>query len=106
MVHACRVEVREVVAKLRGGKAPEICNISVEFFKKKTHGSHVVLAFVWHSGDIFLSLEEGTSPPYLETIPSGLLQLVRDYNALHAGQGAYPSIAGGYSCPHAEASET
>ena len=49
-------EVREAVAKLRGGKAPGVCNISVELLKgggdAMIRGLHAVLTAVWHSGDI------------------------------------------------------
>ena len=49
-------EVKEAVAKLRGGKALGICNMSTEFLKAggKTmiHGLHAVLTAVWHSGTI------------------------------------------------------
>ena len=47
-------EVREAVAKLKGGKAPGVCNISVELLKgggeAMIRGLHAVLTAVWHSG--------------------------------------------------------
>merc|ERR1712035_263168 len=49
-------EVREAVAKLRGGKAPGICTISAELLKAggeaMIHGLHAVLTAVWQSGTI------------------------------------------------------
>ena len=49
-------EVKEAVAKLRGGKAAGICNISAEFLKAgceaMIHGLHAVLTAVWHLGTI------------------------------------------------------
>ena len=47
-------EVKEAVARLKGGKAPGVCNISVELLKgggdAMTRGLHAVLTAVWHSG--------------------------------------------------------
>lgn len=47
-------EVREAVARLRGGKAPGVCNISAELLKAggeaMTRGLHAVLTAVWQSG--------------------------------------------------------
>ena len=44
------------VAKLRGGKAADICNISAEMLKAggeaMIRGLHTVLTAVWHSGTI------------------------------------------------------
>ncbi|KAG0718623.1 Transient receptor potential channel pyrexia [Chionoecetes opilio] len=49
-------EVREAVAKLRGGKAAGICNISAELLKHggeaMIRGLHAVLTVVWQSGTI------------------------------------------------------
>ena len=49
-------EVKEAVAKLRGGKAAGICNISAELLKAEgeamIRGLHAVLTAVWHSGTI------------------------------------------------------
>ena len=49
-------EVKEAVARLRGGKAAGICNISAELLKAggeaMTRGLHAVLTAVWHSGTI------------------------------------------------------
>ncbi|KAG0720925.1 LINE-1 retrotransposable element ORF2 protein [Chionoecetes opilio] len=49
-------EVREAVAKLRGGKAAGVCNISAELLKAggeaMIRGLHAVLAAVWQSGTI------------------------------------------------------
>ncbi|KAG0729173.1 Transposon TX1 uncharacterized protein [Chionoecetes opilio] len=49
-------EVREAVAKLRGGKAAGVCNISAELLKARgeamTRGLHAVLTAVWQSGTI------------------------------------------------------
>ena len=49
-------EVREAVARLRGGKAPGVCNISAELLKAggeaMTRGLHAVLTAVWQSGTI------------------------------------------------------
>ncbi|KAG0723422.1 Transposon TX1 uncharacterized protein [Chionoecetes opilio] len=49
-------EVREAVAKLRGGKAAGVCNISAELLKAggeaMIHGLHAVLTAVWQSGTI------------------------------------------------------
>ena len=49
-------EVREAVARLRGGKAPGVCNISAELLKAggeaMIHGLHAVLTAVWQSGTI------------------------------------------------------
>ena len=49
-------DVKEAVAKLRGGKAAGICNISVELRKAGgealIRGLHAVLTAVWHSGTI------------------------------------------------------
>ena len=46
-------DVKEPVAKLRGGKAAGICNISAELLKAggeaMIHGLHAVLTAVWHS---------------------------------------------------------
>ena len=50
------IEVKETVAKLRGGKAAGICNISVELHKAggkaMIRGLHAVLSAVWHPGTI------------------------------------------------------
>ncbi len=47
-------EVRETIAKLRGGKAPGICNISAEMLKAggeaMIHGLHAVVSAMWQSG--------------------------------------------------------
>ena len=40
------------MAKLRGGKAAGICNISAELLKAMIRGLHAVLTAVWHSGTI------------------------------------------------------
>ncbi|KAG0724748.1 LINE-1 retrotransposable element ORF2 protein [Chionoecetes opilio] len=49
-------EVREAVAKLRGGKAAGVCNISAELLKAggeaMIRGLHAVLTAVWQSGTI------------------------------------------------------
>ena len=49
-------EVKEAVAKLRGGKAAGICNMSTELLEAggeaMIHGLHAVLTVVWHSGTI------------------------------------------------------
>ena len=49
-------DVKEAVAKLRGGKAAGICNISAELLKAGSeamiHGLHAVLTAVWLSGTI------------------------------------------------------
>ena len=49
-------EVKVVVAKLRGGKAAGICNMSAELLKAGGEamicGLHAVLTVVWHSGTI------------------------------------------------------
>ena len=49
-------DVKEAVAKLRGGKAAGICNISAELLKAggeaMIRGLHAVLTAVWHSGTI------------------------------------------------------
>ena len=49
-------EVKEAVAKLRGGKAGGICKIRAELLKARvkavTRGLHAVLTAVWHSGTI------------------------------------------------------
>ena len=49
-------EVREAVARLRGGKAPGVCNISAELLKSggeaMIRGLHAVLTAVWQSGTI------------------------------------------------------
>ena len=49
-------EVREAVARLRGGGAPGVCNISAELLKAggeaMIHGLHTVLTAVWHSGTV------------------------------------------------------
>ncbi|KAG0715480.1 Craniofacial development protein 2 [Chionoecetes opilio] len=49
-------EVREAVAKLRGGKAAGVCNISAELLKAggeaMIRGLHSVLTAVWQSGTI------------------------------------------------------
>ncbi len=49
-------EVRGAVARLRGGKAAGVCNISAEMLKAggeaMTHGLHAVLTAVWQSGTI------------------------------------------------------
>ena len=49
-------EVREAVAKLKGGKAAGICNISAELLKAggdaMIRGLHAVLSAVWRSGTI------------------------------------------------------
>ncbi|XP_050735881.1 uncharacterized protein LOC127008208 [Eriocheir sinensis] len=49
-------EVREAVAKLRGGKASGACNISAELLKAggeaMIHGLHAVLTAIWQSGTI------------------------------------------------------
>ena len=49
-------EVKEAVAKLRGGKAAGICNISAELLKARgkamIRGLHAVLTAVWHLGTI------------------------------------------------------
>ncbi|KAG0728096.1 putative protein in type-1 retrotransposable element R1DM [Chionoecetes opilio] len=49
-------EVREAVAKLRGGKASGVCNISAELLKAGgeaiIRGLHAVLTAVWQSGTI------------------------------------------------------
>ena len=49
-------EVKEAVARLRGGKATGICNISAELLKAggeaMIHGLHAVLIAVWYSGTI------------------------------------------------------
>ena len=48
--------VKEAVAKLRGGKAAGVCNISAELLKAggeaMIRGLHAVLTAVWHSGTI------------------------------------------------------
>ena len=47
-------EVKEVVGKLRGGKAAGLCNFSAELLKAggeaMIHGLHAVLTAVWLSG--------------------------------------------------------
>ncbi|KAG0716601.1 LINE-1 reverse transcriptase [Chionoecetes opilio] len=49
-------EVREAVAKLKGGKAADVCNISAELLKAggeaMIRGLHAVLTAVWQSGTI------------------------------------------------------
>ncbi|KAG0720560.1 Nucleotide exchange factor SIL1 [Chionoecetes opilio] len=49
-------EVREAVAKLKGGKAAGVCNISAELLKAGSeamfHGLHAVLTAMWQSGTI------------------------------------------------------
>ena len=49
-------EVKEAVAKLSGGKATGICDMSAELLKAGgeaiIHGLHAVLTAVWHSGTI------------------------------------------------------
>ena len=49
-------DVKEAVAKLRGGKAADICKISAELLKAGVEamirGLHAVLTAVWHSGTI------------------------------------------------------
>ena len=47
---------KDAVAKLRGGKVADICNISAELLKAggeaMIRGLHAVLTAVWHSGTI------------------------------------------------------
>ena len=61
-------EVKEAVARLRGGKAAGICNINVELLKAggeaMIRGLHAVLTAVWYSGII---PEKGVSHSYLES---------------------------------------
>ena len=62
--------VKEAVAKLKGGKAAGICNISAELFKAggeaMIRGLHAVFTAVWHSGTIFRDWKKGGGRPYLE----------------------------------------
>ena len=58
-------DVKEAVAKLRGGKAAGICNISEELLKAggeaMIRGLHAVFTAVWHSGTITLAGRRGWS---------------------------------------------
>ena len=63
-------DVKEAVAKLRGGKAAGICNISAELRKAggeaMIRGVHAVFTAVWHSGTIFRDWKKEVGRPYLE----------------------------------------
>ncbi len=64
-------EVRESVAKLRGGKAPGICNINAEMLKAggetMTHGFDAVMSAVWQSCTIPPDWKRGLVVPiYME----------------------------------------
>ena len=105
-------DVKEAVAKLRGGKAAGICNISVELLKAggdaMIHGLHAVVTAVWHSDTIPPDWKKGVGCPNLEGErgPSRLQQLLWNNTAQHTRQGACPFAAD--ADPHlpAEASET
>ena len=60
-------DVKESVAKLRGGKAVGICTISAELLKAEgeamIRGLHAVLTAVWHSGTIPLDWKKGLVVP-------------------------------------------
>ena len=60
-------DVKEAVAKLRGGKAAGICNISAELLKAggeaMIRGLHAVLTAVWHSGTIPPDWKKGLVVP-------------------------------------------
>ena len=60
-------EVKEAVAKLRGGKAAGICNINAELLKAggkaMIRGLHAVLTAVWYSGTIPPDWKMGLDAP-------------------------------------------
>ena len=60
-------EVKEAVAKLRGGKAAGIFNISADLLKAggeaMIRGLHAILTAVWHSGTILLDWKRGLVIP-------------------------------------------
>ena len=60
-------DVKEVVAKLTGGKAAGVCNISVELLRAggeaMIRGLHVVFTAVWHSGTIPPEWKKGLVVP-------------------------------------------
>ena len=105
-------DVKEAVAKLRGGKAAGICNINVELLKAgdetMIRGLHAVLTAVWHSGTIPLDWKKGVGRPYLEGErgPSRLQQIPWNNTAQLTRQGACPFAADADPHSPAEASET
>ena len=60
-------DVKEAVAKLRGGKAAGVCNLSEELLKAggeaMISGLHAVLTAVWHSGTIPPDSKKGLVVP-------------------------------------------
>ena len=92
-------DVKEAVAKFKGGKAAGICNISIEMLKAKIkamiRGLHAVLTAVWHSGTISLDWKKGLVIPIWkgERRPSGLQQLPWYITVQHTRQSACPFAA-------------
>ena len=98
-------DVKEAVAKLRGGKTAGICNISAGLLRARDEamlrGFHAVLTVVWHSGTI---------PPHWikegERRLSGLQQLPWYNTAQHTRQDTCPFAVDADLQSSAETAET
>lgn len=98
-------EVKEAVARLRGGRVPDVCNFSMELLRPGAsamiHGLYVVLTAVWQSGTI--------SSKSLSETGKGFIRNVTTTVVLHSllPQGsACPAVAHSDTLPLAEYAET